>query len=104
MNPVRRLASEAGKSPRLFSAWEAAEMMFVTVFPGSLIRRVVCVADRSPCCGPRLLITASVAREYSYFPSPMAVRGHFDCFVASKVFVYICYLPENPFILCVNRR
>jgi len=29
----------------------------------------------------------------------MVVRGHFDCFVASELFVYICYLLETWLLL-----
>ena len=48
--------------------------------------------------GPKLLITASVPHEYSSPLSPMAVRGHFDCFAGTEVFVYICYLLETPIL------
>ena len=43
-----------------------------------------------------------MAHEYSSLPSPMAVRGHFDCFVDGELFVYVCNLLENPSILRVD--
>jgi len=32
----------------------------------------------------------------------MAVGGHFDCFVAIELFVYICYLLETVLLLRVD--